>query len=196
MGSKASEYRFLAGGGEMGALMRTFDWAKSPLGSPDSWPQTLRTTVRLLLNAGHPMFIWYGPDLIQFYNDAYRKTMGPERHPSALGQRGRDCWAEIWDIIGPQIDYVMQGKGSTWDEERLVPVTRNGSREDVWWTYSYVPIDSEDEGVSGVLVVCNDVTEHHLAREAFKRQTDHLRQLFDQAPGFMAVLRVPITFSN
>ena len=77
------------------------------------------------------MFIWYGTDLIQFYNDAYRKTMGPERHPSALGQRGRDCWAEIWPIISPQIDHVMQGKGSTWDEERLVPVTRNGRVENV-----------------------------------------------------------------
>ena len=183
------KFPFLEGGGEMGALTRAFDWEHSPLGSPLTWPQTLRTTVRLLLNAGHPMFIWYGPDLIQFYNDAYRKTMGPERHPSALGQPGRECWAEIWHIIGPQIEYVMQGKGSTWDEERLVPVTRNGRLEDVWWTYSYVPIDAEDGGVGGVLVICNDVTAQYLTRQALADQTDYLRQLFDQAPGFMAVLR-------
>lgn len=186
-----SQQRFLSNGGEMGALMRTFDWETLPLGSPNGWPQTLRTSVRLLLNSGHPMFIWYGPDLIQFYNDAYRKTLGPERHPSALGQRGRDCWAEIWDVIGPQIEFVMQGKGSTWDEERLVPVTRNGALENVWWTYSYVPIDGEDGEVTGVLVVCNDVTEQHQAREALENQAGHLLQLFDKAPGFMAVLRGP-----
>src|SRR5271156_3082008 len=89
MSNKGLGYRFLSGGGEMGALMRAFDWEKSSLGSPDGWPQTLRTSVRLLLNAGHPMFIWYGPNLIQFYNDAYLKTLGPERHPSALGRWAR-----------------------------------------------------------------------------------------------------------
>ena len=132
---------FLAADGEMGALTRAFDWSKTPLGSPETWPQSLRVTVRLVLTSRHPMFIWWGPELIQFYNDAYRETMGPERHPSALGARGRDCWAEIWDIIGPQIEYVMAGKGATWNEDQLVPVTRHGRREDVWWTYSFGPID-------------------------------------------------------
>jgi two-component sensor histidine kinase len=172
-------FDFLAGGGEMGALMRAFDWDNSCLGPPDKWPQSLRVTVRLLLNTGHPMFIWWGPDLIQFYNDAYRRTMGPERHPSALGQRGRECWAEIWPIIGPQIDYVMSGKGSTWDENRLVPVTRHGRREDVWWTYSYGPIDVEG-GVGGVLVVCNDVTAQHRANEALLEQSRMLRLINDE----------------
>ena len=120
---------FLAAGGEMGALTRAFDWSKSPLGSPQTWPQSLRVTVRLVLTSRHPMFIWWGPDLIQFYNDAYRETMGPERHPSALGGRGRECWDEIWDIIGPQVDYVMAGNGATWHEDQLVPVTRHGRRE-------------------------------------------------------------------
>ena len=105
---------FLAGGGEMGALMRTHDWEATPVGAPETWPQSLRTTVRLLLNTQHPMFIWWGPELVQFYNDAYRQTMGPERHPSALGQRGRECGGEIWDIIGPQIEHVMTGRGATW----------------------------------------------------------------------------------
>jgi hypothetical protein len=146
---------FLAGGGEMGALMRAHDWAATPLGPPESWPQSLRTTVRLMLNARHPMFIWWGPELIQFYNDAYRQTMGPERHPSALGQKGRECWEEIWDIIGPQIDLVLSGRGATWNEDHLVPVTRYGRREDVWWTYSFSPIDDETKpgGIGGVLVV-------------------------------------------
>jgi len=110
------------------------------------------------------MFIWWGPELIQFYNDAYRETMGPERHPSALGARGRECWDEIWDIIGPEIEYVMAGNGATWNEDQLVPVTRHGHREDVWWTYSFGPIDFDGK-VGGVLVVCRDVTSEHMARE-------------------------------
>jgi two-component sensor histidine kinase/PAS domain-containing protein len=175
---------FLADGGEMGALTRAYEWERTPLGAPETWPQSLRTTVRLLLTSRHPMFIWWGRDLIQFYNDAYRKTMGPERHPSALGQPGRECWEEIWDIIGPQIDYVMQGKGATWHEDQLVPVTRFGRRENVWWTYGYSPIDDGTGGVGGVLVVCNDVTEQHMAGE-------RLRTMFQQAPGFVAVLQGP-----
>jgi two-component sensor histidine kinase len=155
---------FLAGGGELGALTRAFDWSKTPLGPPESWPQSLRVTVRLVLTSRHPMFIWWGGELIQFYNDAYRETMGPERHPSALGARGRECWEEIWDIIGPQIDYVMAGNGATWHVDQLVPVTRHGRREDVWWTYGFGPIDVEGK-VGGVLVVCTDVTAEHMARE-------------------------------
>ena len=165
----------------MGALTRDHPWENTCLGPPNEWPQSLRITVRLLLNSQHPMFIWWGPNLIQFYNDAYRKTMGPERHPSALGQRGHECWEEIWDIIGPQIEFVMAGNGATWHEDQLVPVTRHGSREDVWWTYGYSPIDNGQGGVGGVLVVCNDVTEQHLAQE-------RLRRMFEQAPGFIAVL--------
>jgi two-component sensor histidine kinase len=164
---------FLAGGGELGALTRAFDWSKTSLGSPETWPQSLRVTVRLVLTSRHPMFIWWGPELIQFYNDAYRETMGPERHPSALGARGRECWDEIWDIIGPQIEYVMAGKGATWHEDQLVPVTRHGRREDVWWTYSFGPIDLEDK-VGGVLVVCRDVTSEHMAREALNLINEEL----------------------
>ena len=171
-GNSASD--FLAGGGEMGALTRTLDWSKTSLGSPETWPQSLRVTVRLVLTSRHPMFIWWGPELIQFYNDAYRETMGPERHPSALGAKGRECWDEIWDIIGPQIGCVMAGHGATWNEDQLVPVTRHGRREDVWWTYSFGPIDLEDR-VGGVLVVCKDVTSEHTAREALNLINEELK---------------------
>jgi hypothetical protein len=164
---------FLRGGGEMGALTRAHDWAKTPLGPPAGWPQSLKTAVRLLLTSQHPMFIWWGPELIQFYNDAYRQTMGPERHPSALGQRGYDCWTEIWDIIGPQIESVMAGNGATWHVDQLVPVTRHGRREDVWWTYGFSPIDIEDQ-VGGVLVVCNDVTKQHILTEQLREATFNL----------------------
>ncbi len=139
----------------MGALMRAHDWARSSLGPPGRWPQALRTAIRVLLNTGHPMYVWWGPELLCFYNDAYRRSIGPERHPGSLGQPAREVWAEIWDIIGPQIEQVMSGGGPTWRENALVPITRNGRREEVYWTYSYGPIDDDDapNGVGGVLVV-------------------------------------------
>jgi PAS domain S-box-containing protein len=167
---------FLAGGGEMGALTRAYDWSASPLGAPETWPQSLRTAVRILLNTNHPMFIWWGPKLIQFYNDAYRQTMGPERHPSALGQGGRECWAEIWDVIGPQIEKVMGGGGATWNENQLIPVTRHGRLEQVYWTYGYSPID-EDDGIGGVLVVCRDVTRDYLAAVALREREAELARV-------------------
>jgi PAS domain S-box-containing protein len=167
---------FLAGGGEMGALTRAYDWSATPLGKPETWPQSLRTAVRILLNTNHPMFIWWGPDLIQFYNDAYRQTMGPERHPGALGQRGQECWAEIWDIIGPQIEQVMSGGGATWNENQLVPVTRYGRLEQVYWTYGYSPIDEED-GIGGVLVVCRDVTTDYLAATVLREREAELARV-------------------
>src|SRR6195952_3124273 len=167
---------FLAGGGEMGALTRAHDWSANPIGAPDSWPQSLRTAVRILLNTNHPMFIWWGEGLIQFYNDAYRQTMGPERHPSALGQGGRECWAEIWDIIDPQIEQVMRGGGATWHENQLVPVTRYGRLEDVYWTYGFSPID-EDDRVGGVLVVCRDVTKEHFAALASREREAELARV-------------------
>lgn len=174
--NRTSSWDFLSGGGEMGALTRAHDWSATAIGAPDTWPQSLRTAVRILLNTNHPMFIWWGPELIQFYNDAYRQTMGPERHPSALGQRGRECWAEIWPIIGPQIEQVMSGGGATWHENQLVPVTRHGRLEQVWWTYGYSPIDEAD-GVGGVLVVCRDVTKEHLAAEALREREAELARV-------------------
>jgi PAS domain S-box-containing protein len=188
--NKPANADFLAGGGEMGALTRSFDWAANPLGPPDGWPQSLRTAVRILLNTNHPMFIWWGPELIQFYNDAYRQTMGPERHPSALGQSGRECWSEIWDIIGPQIEQVMSGGGATWHENQLVPVTRHGRLEQVYWTYGYSPID-EDDGIGGVLVVCRDVTNDYLASVALREREAELARV--QQLGRIGGLEVDLT---
>ena len=224
-----SNFNFLSHGGEMGALMRATDWNATSLGDPERWPPLLKSTIRLILTSSHPMFLWWGPDLIQFYNDAYRLTMGEERHPGALGAPGRQCWEEIWPIIGPQIEFVMDGKGSTWNEDQLVPVTRHGRRQDVWWTYGFSPIE-DSEGVQGALVVCNDVTPQHRAKaeleqvngalleqirqrevaqqheaiQSGKRQDaermlhtqreaegERLRALFEQAHGFMCLLRGP-----
>ncbi|GAC1431145.1 MAG: hypothetical protein NVS1B11_12770 [Terriglobales bacterium] len=97
----------IIGDGEMAALIRAFDWESTPLGPLETWSDTLVTAVNLLLASRHPMFLWWGPELIQFYNDGYRPSIRDDKHPSAIGQRGVECWPEIWHIIAPQIDAVM-----------------------------------------------------------------------------------------
>jgi signal transduction histidine kinase len=181
---------FLAGGGEMGALIRAYDWRRTALGDPEKWPQSLRTVVRLMLNTRHPMYIWWGPSYICLYNDAYRQSIGSERHPSSLGTPGREVWDEIWHIIGPQIDQVMSGGGATWNENHLVPITRNGVREDVYWTYSYSPIDDEGapNGIGGILVVCSETTAQVRSRQQIAAESERQRLFLKQMPGFVAVL--------
>lgn len=184
---------FFSGGGEMGALIRAHDWASTPIGSPGRWPQSLRTAVRLMLSTRHPMYIWWGADLVCFYNDAYRMSIGPERHPSSLGRPGREVWAEIWDIIGPQIDLVMSGGGATWNENHLVPITRDGKREDVYWTYSFGPIDDPLAPcrVGGVLVVCTETTAAVQSQRRMEEAAARQREVFQQAPGFVIVMDGP-----
>lgn len=165
---------FLGGDGEMAEIYRRFDWTATPLGPPRTWPQTLRTVVRLMLNTKHPMFLFWGEDSRCLYNDAYHRSIGPERHPGAVGRPAREVWAEIWDIIGPQIQQVMAGKGATWHENALVPITRHGRREEVYWTYSYSPVDdpAAPAGVGGVLVVTTEATEQVLFAKALKAAQD------------------------
>ena len=184
---------FLLGGGEMGALMRVHDWSHSSLGPPTHWPQSLRTVVRLMLNTGHPMYIWWGAELACLYNDAYRESIGPERHPGSLGRPAREVWGEIWPIIGPQIGQVMSGRGATWHVDQLVPITRHGRLDDVYWTYSYSPIDDEAApgGIGGVLVVCSETTRQVQAARQLTLERDRLARLFDQAPIFVALLEGP-----
>jgi signal transduction histidine kinase len=153
------------------------------------------------------MFLFWGPDLIQFYNDAYRPSLGDGgRHPAALGMRGAEFWTEIWDIIGPQIEQVMGGGEATWHEDHLVPILRNGRIEEVYWTYSYGPAFGDDGSVAGVLVVCQETTprvftERRLASMNVQIQTERTRlsSLIAAAPAAMAVYSGPshvITYVN
>ncbi|MBL8303600.1 MAG: hypothetical protein JNM26_12610, partial [Ideonella sp.] len=114
MASADLDLSFLAGGGAMGERIRAHRWEDTALGRPTAWPQSLRTTVRILLTTQHPMFIFWGSEHICLYNDAYSGSLGPEKHPAILGARGREAWDEIWPSIGPQIDHVLSGKGATW----------------------------------------------------------------------------------
>ncbi len=189
----AATIDFLLGGGEMGERIRAYPWAESALGDPQSWPSPLRTAIRLMLTTNHPIFVFWGPQLICFYNDAYSRSLGPEYHPQMLGAQGREAWAEIWHLIGPQIDQVMSAQGATWHENHRVPTTRRGQREDVYWTYSYSPIDDPAAplGVGGVLVLCSETTEQVLHAQRLRDAEARWQALFNQAPGFMCALSGP-----
>lgn len=154
---------WLEGGGSAGAAARARDWSKTPLGPAESWPASLKAVVGLMLNSRHPMFLWWGPELVQIYNDAYLPSFGAGKHPAAMGQRGEDCWPEIWPIIYPQIDDVMSRAKPSWNEDRLVPVWRGDRIEEAYWTYGYSPVFSEARTVGGTLVVCTETTARVLA---------------------------------
>ena len=190
---KARQLDFLAGGGEMGERIRAFPWAESVLGPPERWPSGLRTSLRILLTTQHPVFIFWGAELTCFYNDAYARSLGPEKHPAILGIPAKQAWPEIWHIIGSQIDQVMRGDSATWHENQLVPIIRHGELQDVYWTYSYGPIDepAAPNGVGGVLVICTETTQQVLTERRISAERERFAQLFEQAPTFMCVLRGP-----
>ena len=171
----ASPPSFLRGGGITGDLIQSIDWSQSTLGAIDSWPASLKTTVGTMLHSRHPMFLWWGPELVQFYNDAYVPSFGQGKHPAAMGQRGADCWQEIWPIIWPQIDDAMQRRQASWHEDHLVPIFRNGGIEEVYWTYGYSPVFDETGLVGGTLVVCTETTPRVLS----VRRLQTLRLLVD-----------------
>ena len=114
---------FMSGGGEMGALMRAKDWSRTPLGPIETWPQSLRTVVQIMLGSRYAMWMGWGDDLTFFCNDAYRPTLGV-KHPWALGASAREVWAEIWPDIGPRIEHVLRHGEATWDEGLLLFLER------------------------------------------------------------------------
>lgn len=180
---------FLTGGGEMGQLTRAYDWAGTPIGTPDQWPQSLLTTVSILINSRFPMFLWWGEDHIQFYNDAYRPSLGNEgKHPTALGQKGKECWPEIWPTIYPLMQQVLNGGESTWLEDALIPIFRNGRMEDVYWTFSYSPVKGDTGKVDGVLVVCTETTKSVQAFQHLKISEQRFSNLIREATMGIVVL--------
>ncbi|WP_162944607.1 ATP-binding protein [Flavisolibacter nicotianae] len=158
-------YPFLEGGGEMGEIIRKYNWSQTPLGDVAQWPLSLRTTLGNILHSAFPMFLFWGDELTCFYNDAYRPSLGMEGKHPAVGKSGRDVWPEIWNFIGPLIRQVLETGSPAWFQDQLLPIYRNGKLEDVYWTFSYSPAYGDDGQVAGVLVTCMETTETVLARQ-------------------------------
>jgi signal transduction histidine kinase len=187
------------GESEMSARCRAFDWSSTSLGPVEKWSRSLRTIASTMLGSRHPMFLWWGPDLTQIYNDGYKPSFGTTgRDVAALGAKGREHWAEIWPIIGPQIEGVLDRGEATWHEDQLVPIERNGKVEDVSWTYGYSPVRDDDGSIAGVLVVVQETTsrveattEHERLLFELEVERARLAYVFQHAPAFLAVLRGP-----
>lgn len=171
----AEPAQFLAGGGNVGALMREKDWSFSPLGPPDSWPQSLRTVVGLLLQSRFPMFVAWGKDLGFLYNDPYAEILGA-KHPAALGSRFHDIWSEIWSDISPLIDAAMAGQ-ATYREDLPLVMNRKGYDEHTWFTFSYSPVRDESGQVAGMFCAVSETTQKVLAERGLRENEQRLRSL-------------------
>jgi hypothetical protein len=183
--------RRVFGTGEMAELTRSYHWDSMSIGAIETWPDLLLNTVNTLLSSRQPMFLWWGEELIQFYNDAYRPSLGADKHPSALGQKGEDCWPEIWPVISPLIAAVMERGESYWSEDQLIPIYRDGQLVDVYWTFSYSPVWDSCGKVRGTLVVCSETTGKVLAERALLFERARLLEVLQQAPAFFALLQGP-----
>ncbi|HEY8311451.1 MAG TPA: PAS domain-containing protein, partial [Gemmatimonadaceae bacterium] len=149
--------------GEMSSRVAALDWTATPLGAPDSWPQSFKAPVGLLLTSRFSMWMGWGPELTFLYNDAYaRDTLG-KKHPWALGRPAREVWAEIWTEIGPRIQHVMDTGVATWDEGLLLFLERSGYREETYHTFSYSPLAGEDGAPHGMFCVVMEETERVIA---------------------------------
>ncbi len=173
---------WLGGGGEMGRLMRAMDWSSTPLGPVGAWPQSLRTIISTCLNSRYPILVWWGREMVMLYNDAYRQLLG-SKHPRSLGQRGQECWAEIWDIIGPMLHGVLERGEATWSEAQMLAVLRSGFTEECYFTFSYSPIHVETGEVGGVFCAVTEVTRQVV--DARRLRT--LRALADRSVGAHSV---------
>ena len=161
-----------AGGGEMGARMRAFDWSRTSLGPVRAWPQSLKTCVRIILTSRQPMFVWWGDELINLYNDAYCSILGG-KHPRVLGQPAEQVWREIWPQIAPRAHSAMRDNEGTYDEALLLIMERNGYPEETYYTFSYSPVPNDEGGSGGIICANTDDTQRILG----ERQLGLLRLL-------------------
>ena len=141
----------------MAERIAAFDWERTALGSQRMWPSSLRLMLGVALRTRFPMLIFWGPDLIQMYNDAFVPILGA-RHPAALGQRGRDCWPEVWDAIGPLLTGALEEGIPAWGEDWPFTLERNGFPEATNFTFSYSQFGEPGEA-GGVLCTCVETTK-------------------------------------
>src|SRR3954467_8637516 len=158
---------------EIGRDLAEVDWAATPLGPSDEWPQSLRTAVSILLSSRFSMWMAWGPELTFFCNAAYRRDTLGDKYPWALGRPASQVWAEIWDDIGPRISGVLSTGEATWDEALLLFLERSGYPEESYHTFSYSPLRDDDGDVVGMLCVVSEDT-HQIVGERRMATLRHL----------------------
>ena len=167
LNQKTVSLDFLSGGGEMGERIRNFNWSKTPIGPAEHWEQGLKTCIRIILTSPQPMFIWWGKDLINIYNDAYRFVLG-EKHPLALGQPGNQVWKEIWNEVGGLADIVFNNNEGTYYDALLLIMNRFGYDEETYFKFSYNPIPGDKGGTAGLFCACTEETSRLINERSLK----------------------------
>ena len=167
---------WLTSSGEMGKLIRVMDWSRTPVGPIELWPQSLKTAVNILLNSRHPMFIWWGRELTNIYNDAHMPMLGA-RHPQALGRSAPNVWADVWPVVGPQAEVVMRECRATCNESILLVMERHGYTEEAYFSFSYSPAPDDAGSVGGVFCAVTENT----ARVLDERRLKTLRDLGERS---------------
>jgi signal transduction histidine kinase/CheY-like chemotaxis protein len=186
MPTPGSTTDFLPADGEVATRIRALDWRTTPLGPMAGWPPVLKTTLSTLLRTRQPMLLWWGPALLQFYNDA-AIAAGGSRLPAGLGRPASDAWAEAWPLVAQQADAVMREGRASWSEDRLIPLLRNGRTEEAYFTYGMSPVVDEGGAVQGTLTVFLETT----ARFVADRRQVAFRVLDAGLHGTQAVADVP-----
>jgi hypothetical protein len=174
------------GESEMARRMRAFDWSKTDLGPPETWPQNLRIALGICLTSRFPSNVLWGTGLTMFYNDSYISFLGEDKHPAALGRSGREAWSEIWDQIGPMIEGVLRDGNARWSEDILMFFDRELPKEEAYGAFSFSPVFGVGGEVEGVFCAFAETTEKIIE----ERRLDMLRKLGVEAAGARSVAEV------
>jgi PAS domain S-box-containing protein len=166
------------GESEMAGRMRDFDWSMTDLGPPRRWPENLRVTARLCLTSRFPIVVWWGLNYTMFYNDAYISFLGRTKHPQWLGRSGKQCWQEIWPVIGPMLEGVFGAGQATWSQDLQMILDRNLPKEEGYFSFSYSPILDDKNSVNGIWGACFETTEQVVGT----RRLETLRRLGVRTP--------------
>jgi signal transduction histidine kinase len=189
---------WIAGGGDMGAFVRSLDWSKTALGPLDVWPQSLRTTVSTCLSSRFPILIWWGPELVMIYNDALSQIIG-NKHPRAMGQRGAEGWWEVWELLGTMLRSVLAGGPSTWSENQRLDIERSlegGYLEETYFTFSYSPIRDESGGIGGVFCAVTETTAQVLGERRLRTLTALAQHTAEATTATEACLRAALALQE
>lgn len=178
------------GNGEVARLIDTLDWSASPLGPPGNWPQALKTTVGLILPAAAQIVLFWGPEFIALYNDAYAPTIGA-KHPQALGRPAKENWSELWDDLGPLLHKVRDTGQTLFAKDRPFYIERHGYPETVYFDISYSAVPDETGAVGGVLCIVSETTDRVLSEKQNLQDRERLTRMFEQSPTFTAMMIGP-----
>lgn len=166
---------FPTGGGELGALIRQFDWAKTSLGPLATWPQSLKTVTETLLRSPVPIVLLWGEDGIMIYNDAYSAFAGG-RHPELLGSKVREGWPEVADFNDNVMKVGLSGGTLAYRDQELT-LYRRGQPEQVWMNLDYSPVLNEAGEPAGVIAIVVETTQRVIAERRVRENRDELHRI-------------------